>query len=256
METEFGVEIFGAAAAFKVGSKVSVGASAQASRVSLDSQLRFTFPTVIGLTQATLAPNASDTTFTWNAGILLTPVPKLSVGGVYRKGAKTEFPEQFLISLTNDGETTELGTVPTAVPINVPDVFGGGVAVRATESWTILADVLRVRYSQASLPVEQANAYQTFGFGGDNAAYEALTDETELHLGTEYTWAGGSDWIFAVRVGYFSDPDHDGIKGIDAGQHHGTVGGGVVLKNRLQIDVAGNFAKNIRDFLFSVVARF
>jgi hypothetical protein len=104
--------------------------------------------------------------------------------------------------------------------------------------------------------VEQANAYQTFGFGGDNAAYEALTDATEFHLGTEYTWAGGSDWILAVRVGYFSDPDHDGIKGIDAGQHHGTVGGGVVLKNRLQIDVAGNFAKNIRDFLFSVVARF
>jgi hypothetical protein len=29
-----------------------------------------------------------------------------------------------------------------------------------------------------------------------------------------------------------------------------------VVKGRLQIDVAGNFAKNIRDVLFSVVARF
>ncbi len=256
VETEFGVEIFGAAAAFKLGSKVSIGGSAQASRVSLDSRLRFTFPTVIGLTQGTLAPSASDTKFTWNGGVLLTPVPKLSLGGVYRKGAKTDFPEEFLFTLTNGTQTTELSTIPTSVPINVPDVFGGGLAIRATESWTILADVLRIKYSQASLPPEQANAYQTFGFGGNNAAYEPLTDETEFHVGTEYTWSGGSDWIFAVRVGYFSDPDHDGIKGIDAGQHHGTVGGGVVVKNRLQLDVAGNFASRIRDFLFSAVVRF
>jgi long-chain fatty acid transport protein len=256
VETRFGVEIFGAAAAFKLGSKVSLGGSAQASRVSLHSNLRFTFPTFIGLTQAVLSPNASDTKFTWNAGILVTPVPKLSVGGVYRKGAKTEFPEEFHLSLTNAGQKTDLGTIPTAVPINVPDVFGGGIAVRATESWTILADVLRIKYSQASLPLEQANAYQTFGFGGNNAAYEVLEDKTEFHVGTEYTWSGGSDWLFAVRVGYFSDPDHDGIKGIDAGQHHGTFGGGIVVKNRVQIDVAANLAKNIRDFLFSTVVRF
>jgi long-subunit fatty acid transport protein len=256
VETRFKVEIFGAAAAWKLGSKVSVGGSLQASRVTLDSTLRFTFPTVIGLTQAVLAPNASDTRPTWNAGILVTPVSKLSLGGVYKKGAKTEFPEQVRITLKNGTQTADLGSVPTAVPINVPDVFGGGLAFRPTESWTILADVVRVKYSQASLPVDQANAYQTFGFGGDNAAYEPLTDKTEFHIGTEYTWAAGSDWIFAVRAGFFSDPDHDGIKGIDTGQSHGTVGGGVVVKGRLQIDVAGNFARNIKDVLFSVVARF
>src|SRR5262249_33159285 len=80
VETKLGVAIFGAAAAFKLGSKVSVGGSAQASRVTLDSNLRFTFATIVGLTQAILAPDASDTTFTWNAGVLVTPVPKLSVG--------------------------------------------------------------------------------------------------------------------------------------------------------------------------------
>ena len=86
--------------------------------------------------------------------------------------------------------------------------------------------------------------------------YEALTDKTEFHVGTEYTWSAGSDWVFAVRAGYYSDPDHDGIKGIDSAQHHGTFGGGVVIKNQLQIDVAGNFAKNIRDGLISIVVRF
>src|SRR5262249_47427973 len=59
VETKFAVEIFGAAAAFKLGSKLSIGGSAQASRVSLDSHLRFTFPTAIGLTQPLAAP--SDT---------------------------------------------------------------------------------------------------------------------------------------------------------------------------------------------------
>jgi long-chain fatty acid transport protein len=256
LETRFKVEILGAAGAFKLGSKVSVGGSLQASRVSLDSTLRFTFPTIIGLTQATLAPDASDTKLTWNAGVLVTPVSKLSLGGVYKKGVKTEFMDEVSITLTNGTQTASLGSVPTAVPIRVPDVFGAGAAFRPRESWTILADVVRVKYSQASLPVEQANAYQAFGFGGNDAAYEPLVDRTEFHIGTEYTWAAGSDWIFAVRGGYFSDPDHDGIKGIDAGQNHATFGGGVVVKNRLQIDVAGNFAKNVRDVLFSVVARF
>lgn len=256
VDTKFRVEIFGAAAAFKLGSKVSIGGSAQASRVSLDSLLRFTFPAGALLTQGTLAPSTSDTKLTWNAGILVTPVSKLSLGGVYKKGAKTEFPEDFLITFTDGVETVDLGSTPIVVPIGVPDVFGGGLAIRVTESWTILADVVRVEYAQASLPPEQANAYQTFGFGGDGAAYEPLTDETELHLGTEYTFSAGSDWILAVRAGYYSDPDHDGIKGIDSGQHHGTVGGGVVVKNRLQIDLAFNVAKNIRDALLSVVVRF
>jgi len=34
------------------------------------------------------------------------------------------------------------------------------------------------------------------------------------------------------------------------------VGGGVVIKNQVQIDVAGNFAKNIRDGVLSLVVRF
>jgi long-chain fatty acid transport protein len=259
VDTKYTLEIFGAAIAFKLGSKVSIGGSAQASRVSLDSLGRFTFPVSIvnSFLQGTLAPNVSGTKFTWNAGILLTPVSQVSLGGVYKKGAKTEFVQDFRITLTNGLETIDAGApIPTDVPINVPDVFGGGLAIRPTESWTFLVDVLRIRYSQASLSPDQANIYQTFGFGGDNGAYEALTDKTELHIGTEYTWSAGSDWVFAVRAGYYSDPDHDGIKGIDSGQHHGTFGGGVVIKNRLQIDAAGNLAKNIRDGLISIVVRF
>ncbi len=85
VETRFKVEILGLAAAVKLGPKVSIGASAQASRATLQSVLRFTFPSAIGLGQLTLAPDASDTKFTWNAGILFTPVPKVSVGGVSKK---------------------------------------------------------------------------------------------------------------------------------------------------------------------------
>jgi long-subunit fatty acid transport protein len=259
VNTKYRLEIFGAAVAFKLGSKVAIGGSLQASQVSLESLGRFTFPVSVVnyLFQGTLAPDVSGAELTWNAGVLFTPVPKVSLGAVYKKGAKTEFTQDFQITLSNGLETIESGApVPTVVPINVPDVFGGGLALRPTESFTVLVDVVRIKYSQASLSPEQSNIYQTFGFGGDNGAYEALTDKTEFHLGAEYTWAGGSDWIFALRAGYYSDPDHDGIKGIDSGQHHATLGGGVVIKNRLQVDVAGNFAKNIRDALISLVVRF
>ncbi len=67
---------------------------------------------------------------------------------------------------------------------------------------------------------------------------------------------GGHDWIFAARVGYYSDPDHDGLAALDSKQNHVTVGGGVVVKNQLQVDVAGNFAKHVKEGLISFVVRF
>ena len=141
---------------------------------------------------------------------------------------------------------------PTAVPIRIPDVYGAGLALRPTESWAILADVVEVKYSQADPGPGIQNIYQQAGQGGR----EALSDRTEFHAGMEYSWSAGNDWLFALRGGYYSNPDHDGLAGVDSKQNHFTVGGGVVVKNKLQVDIAGNFAHNIKETLLSFVARF
>jgi long-subunit fatty acid transport protein len=268
VETDFKVDNYGLSGAFKVGSMVSIGGSARITRVHLKSLQqtsfyatdfngrRFTdgeiFSTGIRFDQA-------KSEFTWNAGLLFTPVSKLTIGGVYKKGASYDFPTNFFSEDVTINGTETIPPGPNdaiTVTIRIPDTYGGGLALRPTENWTIVTDVVRVRYSQVNQYRADGslvqNFYQVFGEGGG----VKLEDATEFHVGTEYTWAGGSDWIFAIRGGYYSDPDHDGLPGIDTKQNHATFGGGVVIKNRLQVDVAANFAKRVKEGLISVVTRF
>jgi len=200
-------------------------------------------------------PDVSQAKFTWNAGVLLTPVSQISFGAVYKKGVNFDFTSDFVQDFVFSDGTQEFPEFPrqvTAVPIRIPDVYGAGLAFRPTERWTILADVVEVKYSQADPGPNVQNIYQQNGEGGR----EALSDGTEFHVGTEYTWPAGNDWLLALRAGYFSDPDHDGLAGLNSKQNHFTVGGGVVVKNKLQVDIAGNFAKNIKEALLSFVVRF
>lgn len=262
VETNFKVENVGATAAFKLGSKLSLGASARATRVKLDALQQTTFPfsTPFGgaldfngfLYRGYSHPDVDKTKLTWNAGLLFTPVQQVTLGAVYKKGAEYQFDSDFVQDFVTAGGTEVFGRVPVNIPVRIPDVWGAGLALRATDNFTILADVVQVKYSQADLGPDTLNLYQSAGEGGR----EALDDGTEIHLGMEYTWAKGNDWIFAVRGGYYSDPDHDGLAGLDSKQDHFTVGGGVVVKNQLQLDAAGNFADNVKELLLSMVVRF
>ena len=261
VQTQFRVENIGASAAFKVGSKFSIGGSARMTRVKLDALQQTTFPFTDPeqfdgfLFRGYIHPDVSQAKFTWNAGVLLTPVSQISFGAVYKKGVNFDFTSDFVQDFVFSDGTQEFPEFPrqvTAVPIRIPDVYGAGLAFRPTERWTILADVVEVKYSQADPGPNVQNIYQQNGEGGR----EALSDGTEFHVGTEYTWPAGNDWLMALRAGYFSDPDHDGLAGLNSKQNHFTVGGGVVVKNKLQVDIAGNFAKNIKEALLSFVVRF
>ena len=180
------------------------------------------------------------------------PVEPFSLGVVYKKGSRYEFETDFVVDATDGVETADVQRIVQPIPLRVPDVYGAGVTFRPNESWTVLSDVVRVRYGQAENGPGFLNLYQQLGQGGR----EALEDETEFHAGAEYTWAGSSDWLFAARAGVYTDPDHDGLAGVDSEQTHYTVGGGFVVKNRLQLDVAGNFAKLVKEGLVSLVVRF
>jgi long-subunit fatty acid transport protein len=262
VSTQFTVENLGATAAFKLGSKVSLGASARATRVKLDALQQTTFPfsTPLGgaldfdgfLFRGYSHPDADKTKATWNAGALFTPVRQVTLGAVYKKGAKYEFDSEFVQDFVNASGTNVVRRVPVNIPVRIPDVWGAGLALRATDNWTILAEVVQVKYSQADLGPDALNLYQSAGEGGR----EPLEDATEFHVGMEYTWARGNDWIFAARAGVYTDPDHDGLAGIDSKQTHVTAGGGVVVKNALQLDAAVNLADNVKEFLLSMVVRF
>jgi long-subunit fatty acid transport protein len=258
VQTQFRVENYGASAAVKLGSKASVGGSARLTRVKLDSLQQTTFPftdpTAFDgfLFRAYSHPVVSKSELTWNAGVLFTPVQQLTIGAVYKKGASYDFTADFVEDFMESDGVTPFRTTTLDLPVRIPDVFGGGVAIRATESFTIVADAVRVKYSQADLGPDAQNLYQQAGQGGR----EPLEDGTEIHVGGEYTWAKGNDWLFAARAGFYTDPDHDGLAGLDSKQSHFTVGGGFVVKNALQLDAAGNIASNVKELLISLVVRF
>ncbi len=254
VDTQFKVENLGVSGAFKLGKILSIGGSVQSTRVSIDSLQKTTFPDSVNgvLFRGYVAPDASQSKVTWNAGVLLTPISQVSIGGVYKAGARYGFSTDFVVDVTDGVDTADISRQKQPIPIRIPDVYGVGLALRPTESLTFVADVVEVKYVQADPGPLFENLYQQNGQGGR----EPLADGTEFHAGAEYTWAKGTDWLFAARLGYYSDPDHDGLAGLDSKQDHFTAGGGVVVKNRLQIDVAGNFAKNIKEALLSFVVRF
>jgi len=70
-----------------------------------------------------------------------------------------------------------------------------------------------------------------------------------------YIWLRG-DVPIALRVGAFTDPDHEFFTDLDSDQLHYTIGAAVVLQDRVQIDGAVNLADNIKEGLLSLVFRF
>jgi long-subunit fatty acid transport protein len=185
------------------------------------------------------------------AGVLLRPSSKLSLGAVYKKGGDFDFQQTDSVTLVGD-EDIETFHDRRAVRVTIPDTYGAGVALRPTDRWVIGADVVRILYSDADPGPDNLNLYQVAGEGGR----AALEDATEVHVGTEYAWTAGNDWILSLRGGVYTDPDHDGLAGLDSDQVHVTFGGGVVVQNRLQVDAAVSLSDRVKEGLISFVVRF
>jgi hypothetical protein len=195
---------FGLAVAFKVGT-FSFGATARSQRFN---ETAFTFrvtPTFdfssISV-QATsdirknndVAKDKTDLTFT--GGFKWAPSDKFSVGGVYKQGAK--FPAPTFAAT----ESTNFEFVKVAdTTFHMPDVYGAGVSFRPIPVLTINADAVRIKYSNLVDNFVSINSTVR----ALNKPYKAA-DALELHLGGEYFFS--TKIPFAVRAGYWRDPQH------------------------------------------------
>jgi long-chain fatty acid transport protein len=250
-DTKFRLQNVGLSAAVELGSRLSLGGSLRLSQVKLDSVQRATLPDFGFLTRIQGVVDDTRDEVTFNAGLLFHPASKVSLGAVYKKGGSFEFQQTDSITEVADVET-ELFRDVRDVRVTIPDTYGAGVAFRPTDRWVIAADVVRVLYSDSDPGPDDLNLYQVAGEGGR----EALEDATELHAGVEYAWTAGNDWILSLRGGAYTDPDHDGLAGLDSDQVHVTLGGGVVVQNRLQVDAAVGLAERVKEALISFVVRF
>lgn len=203
--------------------------------------------------------NDQDDDITFNVGLLFNPNGVFSAGLVYKSGGEYTLRGRREIFDCIDFDALGRTCDPEAIPPNlgtrtlqtlevsydIPDFFGVGLAWRPTDQLTIAADIDHITYSDLS--------------SGDNPqlGIEEVDDETEFHLGLEYTWLlGGGHTPLSLRAGYFSDPDHDGFSRVDSDVSSYSVGAGIVIKQNVQVDLAGSFSDVRDEVTLSTVYRF
>lgn len=268
-------ESYGFGGAFVVTRSLSVGGSVNVMALDFASESRSGTP----LNQR----NGTNTLYNgvrWSgaAGVLFKPVSGVAVGLNFVQGAtftmKTRLFGTFLDTLLDPDGRINLSGEQRPVDYVIPDRLAGGASWRATESLTVLADLSRVRYSQRITPnflvvdfLDPAARLTPDNF--------AIRDVTELHIGAEYRLYN-RPFTMAFRGGLFTDPthalryvrgrnnlDHPADKLLefrfntlpDAANLGVTAGWGIILRNRVQIDVAASRSPTATEIVASMVLR-
>jgi long-subunit fatty acid transport protein len=199
-----------------------------------------------------------------SAGFNYTKSPKFTVGERFLRNAATTTPN--LVPNTGFAD-------PSPLKINVPDRFGVGVSVHPNPRLLVAADVVRINYSSLA---KDFLITLNFPNTGLLPSQFSVDDATEVHFGGEYNVMTGKNPVF-IRAGVFSNPNHTtrytASAAADAGSNagtntfynsiynllprdtavRGTIGAGVALGPRLQIDAAYVHRK---EFVASTAVRF
>jgi len=212
-----------------------------------------------------------DTDVAFNLGFLWKLGEKFSLGGVYRQGPSFSYNTRNVAgpAAANPGEEF----AAAEAEFNVPDVYGLGFAIRATDAFTVAFDYSHVKYS--SLTDNIVNIFsEPAEYPDQDEAADRLTvdDADELHLGLEYVFVNAK-YPVALRFGSWYDPDHrvrfdgDPGEGREAralatsfregdDELHYSAGIGFIFGETFQLDAAADFSDNINTLSLSGVVRF
>lgn len=255
-ELDLGVRNFGGGVGIGLGSTLSVGVSAGMSQ----SEMTVDFPRFRvnnfdpGFVENRLLVDHSGDGFFVNAGALLRFGERFSVGGVYRIRPEFEDVEYRLLDADDSTIRTRTGT------LKIPDSYGGGIALRATDLLTLTVDAVVNMYSQ--IPEEQVIIYNPDTESAVN--YEA-DDGVDIHGGVEYilfmgqtplSLRGGVAKIAASNTYYTGSSSVErNLWGTEPGddEMQYTAGLGLVLARRVQLEGAGVFGENRNEFVVSAV---
>lgn len=207
---------------------------------------------------STTLVSGTDLSTGFNVGALWRPSKDLSIGIVYRKGPRFKM-QQTVDEVGFDRDFFDFS-------LKIPDVYGAGVSYRFFDRLTIGLDVVRIQYSQL------LDNFQVI-YERTNVRPEDfnLDDATEVHVGAEYVFFA-RDIPFALRIGFYTDPDHkiryigatDNLNGkfnsivFPGGKdrNHYTAGLGFVPTQGFQIDFATNQSDSVKEYVISTVYRF
>jgi long-chain fatty acid transport protein len=261
---------FGLAGGWQVLPSLSVGANVRYQRFKEGAfTFRFTpdFDAKNVSVQATARSDNSnnvklteESDVTFGVGFKWAPSDKISFGGVYKQGATFDAPTFF------SGIQTNFEFLKVAdTKFHNPDIAGLGVSYQPIPVLTINADADYIKYSNlvddfVSVVADVSSLDKPF----------VAKNVTELHIGGEYFFA--MKVPFAIRAGYWRDPAHSvtwngPLTRADyiaeallypktEDQNHFSVGGGLSLGTKFQIDFAYDTSKNYKVGSISAITRF
>ncbi len=262
---------YGVGLSYVVNRRLAVGGAVVITALNVASQGRSGTP---------LNPrNGTDTAdsgvgWTGVGGVLFKVSPRLSLGAAYHGGARFSLETTLFGLFLEQGADRDMTGVKRRVDYVIPDRYSLGASWRVRSRLTVLADVARVRYSRLVTPNFLVVDFMDSAAGLSYRNFY-VDDVTEVHAGVEYrVYAASTTWAF--RGGAFTDPDHqmhyrragnnlehvadrfldfrfNSVKPrTDVG---GTLGVGVAVRNRVQVDAAFSLSRKAREVVVSAVVK-
>jgi long-subunit fatty acid transport protein len=281
--TELDIVSYGAAGAYRLSDRFSLGLGIVHFRGRLDAPFEWSLPDDIDTLQGFFGPTSylperqlangemdiDDTDWGLNAGILWNLSDRWSLGAFYRQG-----PEFRLIFEIRAGPFAEMldptiaeGTsiLTVATPMQFPNVYGLGVAFRSPDGkLSVGFEWDRIEYSSIFGSFDPV-VVETLEDDLDLGIELAADDGDELRLGAEYAFLDLKP-VLAIRAGVWRDPDHR-FRSISSDPEHRALfqagedeihlalGLGFAFKS-FQIDLAADFSDLVDTASLSVIYSF
>lgn len=264
------IETFGIAFAYRPLLRLSLGLGISYHDFAIDSVAQRFVPDF--LQPPTFEPElvvnsqsqvGEDDDWSLNAGFLwLSPARRWSVGGVYRQGSEFEYEA---IHRPGPNALRDFEVIETPTRFHVPDTYGVGLAVQATNRLRLAFDVDRVEYSDLLDGFIDVFGFETLLPEQDPEIDRFdIDDVTELHLGAELGFYQARRPFF-LRAGVWHEPNHSlrfegrnvGFNAVFQGRGddlHYTFGAGL-LWQRVQLDLAVDLSDRVDTLSLSTVFR-
>jgi len=211
------------------------------------------------------AADGSGSDWGYNLGFLWRATPKVQLGGVYRDGPSFDFSYSGTCGPSDPAYCEQSGNVfTTGGSVNVPTVYGIGMAFKPSDALTVTVDWDHVAYSD----LEKGFAY--IPVLEPEVPNFSINDGDEYHIGLEYGFIKMANPLL-LRAGAWLDPAHaTTYSGADLilqalwsaanatnDQWHYTGGLGFVLaQGKFQVDLAADISDRVDTYSLSGVYRF
>jgi hypothetical protein len=226
--------------------------------------------------------DATDTKLSGQIGVLFKMPSGFSAGASYIAGTTFDMTTRIFGVFSPENSPPlppqDISTYMDPVqPIEyrIPDRLTGGAGMRVTPWLTVAGDLSLVRYSQRITDRFLIVDWLAQPSAGLEPEQYVFHDALEIHFGGEYRRRAPFGTL-ALRAGFYTDPPHHmrfderhlnpspqaATQRLQFNSYHrdtelvGTVGGGVVLWNRFQVDAAVTISSLAGEFVMSSVVRF